>query len=210
MKAPLYSQTGQKTGEIDLAAEVFGIEPNAHVMHLALLRQQANRRTPAAHTLRRGEVAGSTAKLFRQKGTGNARAGSKRAPTRRGGGVAWGPRNDRNWTQDLPKKVRRLALASCLAAKAQAGKVAALENWNLETPKTKEFAALRAKLPESRTVLVIHAGNEMLKKSARNLKDAKALNVSVLNVADLTKFDLILFEQAALTRATENLTPKKA
>ena len=209
MKAPLYTQTGEKKGEVTLPAHLFGITPNEHVVHLALLRQHANARLSTAHTLRRGEVRGSTKKGFRQKGTGNARMGDRRSPTRRGGGVAWGPRNDRNFEQDLPKKVRRLALCSALSAKANDHKICVLEGWNLDKPKTKEFIKLKAALPTNRSVLVVHTGNEILKRSARNLAYTKALNVRVLNIHDLLKYDQILFEHAALEQAEKIFTIEK-
>jgi large subunit ribosomal protein L4 len=203
MKAPLYSQDGKQNGEIELPAELFAAKVNEHLVHLALVRQHANARTPAAHTLRRGEVAGSTAKLFRQKGTGRARVGDRRSSIRRGGGVAWGPRNTANYEKDLPKKARRGALASALSRKASDKKVFVLEAWTQEKAKTKDFEALKAKLPAGRSLLVVHTQNANLAKSARNLKYTKSLAVSVLNIHDLTKYDQILFEKAALTEATK-------
>lgn len=201
MQAPLFDQNGKKTGEIALPASLFAAKVNEHLMHLALVRQHANARVPAAHTLRRGEVAGSTRKLFRQKGTGNARVGDRRSSIRRGGGVAWGPRNDANYTKDLPKKARRLALASALTLKANASKVAVVESFELDTPKTKAYLQLKAALPVNRSVLVIHSGNAVLAKSAGNVEYTKALDVKVLNIHDLTKYDQILFEKAALIEA---------
>lgn len=212
MKAPLYTHDGKKHGEIELPAHLFAAEVKHHLVHLALLRQHANARLSTAHAKRRCEIQGSTRKLYKQKGTGNARSGPIRSPTRRGGGAAWGPRNDTNWEQTLPKKVRRAALASCLTTKANESKVAVLESFNAETPKTKEFLKLKSGLPESRTILVVHNRNEVLAKSSRNLADVKPLVVDVLNVHDLTKYDLILFVKDALDRAAEMFTiePKKA
>jgi len=212
VKAPLYSQDGKKTGEVELPAALFSAEVNEHLIHLALVRQHANARINCAHTLRRGEVKGSTAKLFRQKGTGRARAGDRRSPIRRGGGVAWGPRNDRNFTQQLPLKARRKALAGMLTSKQQAAKIAVLESFELDTPKTKEYLKLKAGLPESRSILVVHNRNDVLARSARNVEYTKALVVNYLNPHDLLKYDLILFEKSALEEAANifKLESKKA
>lgn len=203
MKAPLYTQTGAQKGEIDLPAELFAGKVNQHLVHLALIRQHSNARIAGAHTLRRGEVKGTTAKMYRQKGTGHARMGDRRSPIRRGGGVAWGPRNNRNWEKSMNKKERRGALIACLTDKANDSKIAVLEDWTSEAPKTKDFIKLYDKLPENRSVLVIHARNENLARSARNLKYVKSLVVNVLNVHDLTKYDQILIEKAALEEATK-------
>jgi large subunit ribosomal protein L4 len=213
VKAPLYSQDGKQTGEVDLPKDLFSAtEVSEHLIHLALVRQHANARISSAHTLRRGEVKGTTAKLFRQKGTGRARVGDRRSPIRRGGGVAWGPRNDRNFTQQLPLKARRKALAGMLTNKQAAKKVAVLEKFELDTPKTKEYLKLKAGLPENRSVLVVHNRNDILARSARNVEYTKALVVNYLNPHDLLKYDLILFEKSALEEAANifKLESKKA
>ena len=120
--------------------------------------------------------------------------------------MAWGPRNLRTFTKDMPKAMRRGALISCLAARAGEEHVAVLKEWKSDTPSTKAFAALSSKLPEHRKVLVIHSGNENLAKSSRNMRGVKALHVQVLNVADITSHDLILFENSALETANDILT----
>ena len=202
MKAPIYTQDGKENGTTDLPAALFEAEIKTQLVHQALVRQHANARVAAcAHTLRRGEVRGTTAKAYRQKGTGNARMGAKTSPIRRGGGVAWGPRNDRNFTQMLPKKMKKGALASCLSSKAADGKIAVLESFTLDVPKAKDFLKMKAGLPENRSVLIVHDRNETLAKSSRNIKYVKPLVIDVLNVHDLTKYDLILIEKSALARA---------
>lgn len=201
MKAPLFKQDGTKSGEVTLSTSLFGAGINSSLVHLALVRQHANARISPAHALRRGEVVGSTRKVLRQKGSGSARKGDIKSPIFRGGGVAWGPRNDRNWRKEMPKKQRRLALVSVLSAKAKESKIIALEDWKLESPKTKKFAEFQKKLPTHRSVLVIHNRNESLVKSARNLKFVKPLLVNLLNIHDLTKYDQILFEKSALEEA---------
>lgn len=198
MKAPIYSQDGSKKGEIELPSSLFESKINPALVHAALVRQHANARISPAHTLNRSEVSHSTAKVLRQKGSGKARRGDCGSPIMRGGGVAWGPRNDRNFSRAMPKKARRLALASMLTSKAQDSKIIALESFELKAPKTKEFANLLAKLPASRSTLVVHNRNETLIKSAKNLEFVKPLFVNLLNPHDLTKFDQILFEKSAL------------
>ncbi|MFA5352089.1 MAG: 50S ribosomal protein L4 [Candidatus Gracilibacteria bacterium] len=201
MKAPLYTQAGKQNGDITLPEGLFGAEIKPDLMHLALVRQHANARISPAHVLRRGEVAGSTRKMYRQKGTGNARKGDRRASILRGGGASWGPRNDRNWEKLMPKKQRRAALASALSLKAKDGKILGLESFELPKPKTKEFTVVAKALPTHRSLLVIHNRNEALVKSARNMEHTKTLLVDLLNIHDLTKFDYVLFEQSAIEAA---------
>lgn len=201
MKAPVYTQNGKKTGDIELPAPLFDSKINAGLVHSYLVMQHANARLSSAHTLRRGEVTRSTAKIMRQKGSGRARKGDRGSPILRGGGIAWGPRNTKNYTKQMPKKQRRLALASMLSAKAKDSKILALESFTLDAPKTKEFEKLLKALPEGKSLLVVHNRNDDLVKSSRNLKYVKPLLVNLLNPHDLTKFDQILFEKAALEEA---------
>ncbi len=201
MKAPLYTQDGKQTGEIELPAHLFDSKVNPSLVHLALVRQHANARISSAHTLRRGEVTRSTVKIMRQKGSGKARKGDRGSPILRGGGIAWGPRNTKNYTKEMPKKQRRLALASLLTKKAKSSKIIALDGFILESPKCKEFEKLLSLLPGKKSTLVVHNRNEVLVKSSRNLKFVKPLLVNLLNPHDLTKFDQILFEKSALEEA---------
>ncbi len=138
MEAKIFNQSGNEVGTIQLADYIFGIEPNMPVMHQAMVRQQANARLGTSNTLRRGEVQGSTRKLYKQKGTGRARAGSIRAPNRKGGGVAHGP-HPRSYRQDMPRKMRRLAVRSALSAKFAADEIRFVDGWSFERPHTKDF-----------------------------------------------------------------------
>jgi large subunit ribosomal protein L4 len=201
MKAPIYDQNGKKTGEVELPAHLFNSKVNPSLVHSALVRQHANARISSAHTLRRGEVTRSTRKIMRQKGSGKARKGDSGSPILRGGGAAWGPRNTKNYTKEMPKKQRRLALASMLSKKAKSSKIIALESFALDVPNTKEFEKLLNALPEGKSLLVVHNRNECLARSSRNLKFVKPLLVNLLNPHDLTKFDRILFEKSALEEA---------
>ena len=138
MEAKIFNQSGDEVGIIQLAEYIFGIEPNMPVMHQAMVRQQANARLGTSNTLRRGEVQGSTRKLYKQKGTGRARAGSIRAPNRKGGGVAHGP-HPRSYHKDMPRKMRRLAVRSALSAKFAADEIRFVDGWSFERPRTKDF-----------------------------------------------------------------------
>src|SRR3954466_16106838 len=140
MEAKIFNQSGDEVGIIQLAEYIFGIEPNVPVMHQAMVRQQANARLGTSNTLRRGEVQGSTRKLYKQKGTGRARAGSIRAPHRKGGGVAHGP-HPRSYRQDMPRKMRRLAVRSALSAKFAADEIRFIDSLALEQPRTKDVVA---------------------------------------------------------------------
>lgn len=203
MKAKLFRQDGSEVGLIDLPEEIFATKINLELVHRLLILQHNNKRLPVAHTLRRSEVAGTTKKSFRQKGTGQARKGAKTTPLDRGGGVAWGPRNDRSFKQAMPKKMRRKALFSALSQKAQDAKINVLESFSLESPSTKKFLQLQKKLPENRSLLVVHNENETLRRSSKNLPNVKPLLARFLNIHDLTKFDQILFEKSALEAVSQ-------
>lgn len=203
MKVDLYTQTGEKKGQVELKKEFFEVPYNEDLIHQALVRQHANKRIAIAHTKTRGEVRGGGRKPFRQKGTGSARQGSRSTPNLRGGGVVFGPRNDRNFVVDMPKKQRRKALFSALSVKAKADQIIALESYEGEV-KTKAFADLIKKLPVDRNVLVvIPEKNEVIQKSTSNLANAKTIIVNYLNIADLQKYRKVLFLKDALPKMEE-------
>lgn len=199
MKATLYNQKGEKKGEVTLAKNVFEAKVNESLVHAYLMYQQANERMPIAHTLSKGEVRGGGRKPWRQKGTGRARQGSIRNPHWKGGGVAFGPKKWQNYEKIMPKKMRRGALFSILSEKAKDGKVIALDKFDMEKPKTKDFAAMLAKMPVERNVLVIlNRSEETLQKSAGNHRNAKVILSGYMNPADLLKYDCLLFTETAL------------
>src|SRR5712692_5513033 len=154
MQLPVVTRGGQSDGTIDAEDSVFGIEPNTHVMHQVLLAQLANRRAGSASTKTRGEVRGSTVKLFRQKGLGRARQGSVRAPHRRHGGIVFGPR-PRKYTQRIAKMVRRLAIRSALSAAAREGTLVVVRDLSIEVPKTKALRDILDTLKLNRSTLVV-------------------------------------------------------
>ena len=199
MKAPLYNQTGDKTGDVTLSKDIFEIEGAEGLVHSYLIYQQANARRPIAHVLNKGDVRGGGKKPFAQKGTGRARQGSTRNPHMKGGGVAFGPKKWQNFEKMMNKGMRRKALFQILSSKAKDGKILALDKFEMDAPKTKAFTQLIAKLPVERDVLVVRNREEKaLYMSSRNFYRGKTILGSYLNPADLLKYDVVLFTSAAL------------
>ena len=204
MKIDLYQQSGEKKGTVDVSDKIFAAPVNEELMRMALIRQQANARQANAHTKTRAEVRGGGRKPWRQKGTGRARFGSTRNPIWRGGGIVFGPRNVRNYEKQLPKKIRRAALFSCLSQKATENAVFALDKFEVKTPRTKDFLAMFKKLPVERSLLVVMLEKDMnLEKSANNLPNVKIILVDYLNPHDLLKYEKVMFLEPALKKAEE-------
>ncbi len=198
MEATLYNQSGQSIGTIQLEDYIFGVEPNMPVMHQAMVRQQANARLGTQNTRGRGEVVGSTRKLYRQKGTGRARQGSVRAPHRKGGGVAHGP-HPRKYTKAMPRKMRRLAVRSALSAKYAANQMHFVDTLAFERPRTKDMLELLKQFNfEGSILIVLDAKNEFLQRSANNLASVKTLLAAYVNVIDLLKYDHVIMLQPAV------------
>ncbi|MDQ7030238.1 MAG: 50S ribosomal protein L4 [Ardenticatenia bacterium] len=200
MKVAVYNMQGEQVDEVELAPNIFEVEPNIPVMHQALVRQLANKRQGTHSTKTRAEVARTGRKVWRQKGTGRARQGSRRAPHWVGGGVAFGPK-PRDYTQQMPRKMRRLAIRSALAAKAQGKRIVIVDRLELERPQTREMAALLERLGlagHSVVVLTGVNGDEHVKRSARNLPDVRTLHWRYLNVRDLLGHDYLLMPLEAL------------
>ncbi len=204
MKVDLYKQNGEKSGTLDLPKEMFDAPFNADLIHQALIRQLSNKRVAIAHTKTRGEVSGGGKKPFRQKGTGNARQGTIRAPHMRGGGIVFGPRNNRNFEKDMPRKQRRKALISALSAKARSNEIIALEGYEVEVPKTKDFGALLKKLPIEKDVLVvIPASSKTVQLSVKNIPHAKVILANYLNIQDLQRYQKVLLFKDAIEKIKE-------
>jgi large subunit ribosomal protein L4 len=204
MQATLYNQTGAQIGTIDLDEYIFGIEPNVSVMHQMMVMQQANARQGTHSTRTRGEVRGSTRKLYRQKGTGRARQGAIRAPHHSGGGVVFGPK-PRDYTKHMPRKMRRLAVRSALSAKQAAGEIRFVDALALETIRTKAMVELLNgfDLSKNKTLIVLPEKDETIARSANNLPNVKTLNAMYLNVIDLLKYDYVLMPQGAVEKINE-------
>lgn len=198
MEATLYSQSGAQVGTIQLSEYIYGIEPNVPVMHQYVVMQAANARLGTHNTRGRGEVTGSTKKLYRQKGTGRARQGSIRAPHRKGGGVAHGP-HPRKYTKAMPRKMRRLAVRSALSAKMAANEIRFVDALSFEKPRTKDMLAALSSLQLSgKTLLVLDRKDENVQRSANNLPGVKTLLATYLNVRDLLMYDNIVMSRAAV------------
>ncbi len=203
MQVPVYSLAGEVIEHIEISDQVFAVPFNQAVVHQAMVRQQANARQGTASTKTRGEVAGSTRKLFRQKGTGQARAGSIRSPLRRGGGIVFGPK-PRSYRQAIPKKMRQLALRCVLSAKVRDEELIVLEQLKLDKPRTKEMAQILAALGvDSSALIVTSEPEENVVKSARNLPGVKTMPASLLNVVDILSYKMLLMTVAAVRRAEE-------
>jgi large subunit ribosomal protein L4 len=204
MKITMYTQTGEKKGDVEVNDKIFAVKPNEQLIHQALVRQMANGRQASAHVKTRGEVTGSTRKIYRQKGTGGARHGSRYSNIFRGGGRVFGPRNVKNYEKAMPRKQRRLALFSALSILASEKKIAALDAFKAEAPKTKVAATMMEKLPVESALLVSGETNEALEKSVSNLPNAKVVTVNFLNVADILKYDTVIFLEDALKKIDEH------
>lgn len=203
MQIQVYNLKGEVVSQIEIGDDVFDVPFNEAVVHQALVRQLANRRQGTADTKTRGEVRGSTRKLFAQKHTGRARRGDKRSPLLRGGGVAFGP-HPRSYRQAMPKKMRRLALRCVLSAKVSDGEVKVVDRLELDEPKTKGALDILLSLGVGTSALIATAGTEAnVVKSARNLLGVKTTPAPLLNVADLLSYRTLIVTVAAVRRMEE-------
>lgn len=198
MKVPVLNMAGEEVSSVDLPAAIFETKINRGLMHQALVRQMANARLGTHNTKGRSEVNRTTAKAYRQKGTGRARHGSRRAPIFVGGGVAHGPK-PRKYTKRMPRKMRRAALRSALSVKASNGDIVVLDEISIETPKTKEMAASMERLVQDHSALLLLADrNESVERSTNNLSHVKLLRASYLNIRDLLGYEKIVLPLSAL------------
>jgi len=206
----VYNNAGQEIDKIEIDEAVFGVKPNEALVHQALVRQLANSRQGTADTKTRREVSGSSRKLYKQKHTGMARAGNKRSPLRRGGGVIFGP-HPRSYRQAMPKKMRRLAIRSILSAKVAGEELKVIDSFGLEEPKTKLMAqVLQALGIESSALLVTADLDTTVVKSARNIAMVKTLPANMLNVGDLMSCDTLLMTVDAVRRVESMLSEGRA
>ncbi len=192
MQVNVYSMAGEIIDKIEISDGVFGITPNMPLLHQAVVRQLANRRIGTASTKTRGAVAGGGAKPFKQKGTGRARQGSRRAPHFKGGGVAFGP-HPRDYHLDMPRKMRRQAIRSALSAKAAEQQLVVIDRLELAVPRTKEMVGVLEALPVNRKVLIILPSSDgNVVKSARNIPGVKTLLADSVNVVDVLNHDYLV------------------
>ncbi|WP_053217616.1 50S ribosomal protein L4 [Virgibacillus senegalensis] len=204
-KVALYNQGGSQVGDLELNDAVFGIEPNTHVLHEAVVMQRASLRQGTHDVKNRSEVSGGGRKPWRQKGTGRARQGSIRSPQWVGGGTVFGP-TPRSYSYKLPKKVRRLALKSALSSKVNEESLVVLESLAFDAPKTKEVVNVLAALNVDGKALIVTADqDEVVARSANNLPNVKVLTVSEVNVLDLLTHDKLILTKDAAEKAGEVL-----
>jgi len=204
MQLPVYNLAGEEIRKIKVSDAVFGAPFNEAVVHQVMVGLQANARQGTAATKTKGMIRGSTRKLFRQKGTGNARAGSKKSPLRKGGGVTFGP-HPRDYRQQIPRKMRRLAIRCVLSAKAGDGELKVLEKFDFTEPKTKQMiAALAALKIDSSALIVTHESEKNVIKSARNIPAVKTAPAAVINIIDMLSHKNLLMTEAAV-RVAEKL-----
>lgn len=198
MKADVTTLDAKKAGTVDLSDEVFGLEPRADLLHRMVRYQLAKRRSGTVSVKDRSEINATTAKMYRQKGTGRARHGSKKAPLFRGGGKAFGPK-PRSHAIELPKKVRALALKHALSSKVKTDMLVVLDNCELKEGKTKELKSRFAKLG-FQSVLIIDgaAVQDEFARAARNIPRVDVLPVQGINVYDILRHDKLVLTKAAV------------
>lgn len=199
IKYQVYNQQGEVVGEKNLNEKVFGLKPNADLLHQATVAQMANGRKVIAHTKDRSEVAGGGKKPWRQKGTGRARVGSSRSPIWRGGGITFGPTNNRNFSKEINKKMKQQALLMALSDKVESKQLVIIDKWNLADAKTKAFNQILSGLEKKafgdkvkRSWLIVNKGDENLTQSARNLAYTKTINLDNINLVDILNFKNLL------------------
>lgn len=203
VRVDVYNVKGDIVGHMDIRKDVFGIPFNEAVVHQAMVRQSANRRLGTADTKKRGEVTGSGRKLFAQKHTGRARRGDKRSPMLKGGGVAFGP-HPRSYRQDMPKKMRQLALKCTLSAKLADGELRIIDSLETNNRKTKEMIDTLVALGIGASVIIAtKKANENLKLSTRNIEGVKIIPARLLNVGDLLSHRALLMTQDAVREAED-------
>ena len=198
-----FDMTGKQTGTMELSDAIFGIAPNATVLHSAVVNYLANQRQGTQSTLTRSEVSGCGRKPWRQKGTGHARQGSTRAPQWTHGGIALGPK-PRSYTYVLPKKVRRLALKSAFSSKVQNGEMLVLDELTLESIRTKTVVEmLKALEAKKKVLIVLPEKDEKAVLSARNIPGVKTALVNTLNVYDILNCDTFIVVKDAVAKIEE-------
>jgi large subunit ribosomal protein L4 len=204
----LYTWEGKEVGTLPVTDNLFAIEPKTAVIHQAILAQEANSRVALAHTKDRSEVRGGGKKPWKQKGTGRARHGSSRSPIWVGGGVAHGPRNDRNFSVKLNKKTRRTALAMVLTDKLHDNAFVAVQDFNIPDAKTKFAAQMRKALPgaSKSTLVILTTADSVMQRALKNLPKTQSIYAHSLNVRDLAKYNNVIASQAAIDVMTDTFS----
>jgi large subunit ribosomal protein L4 len=204
LQVPYFDAAGEQQGEVALPKTIFAERPNVAVMHQAYVRQMANARQGNASTKTRATVSGGGAKPYRQKGTGRARHGSIREPSMKGGGKVFGPK-PRDYTQRMPKQMRRLALRSALSQKAIDGQVRVIETFGFEEPKTGAAANLLETIGfDNTTLVVLPAPNLVVSRSFENLATSKIVLARNMNIRDLFTYTYLLLAKDSIELLVEN------
>jgi large subunit ribosomal protein L4 len=202
-KVQAFDMQGRDAGTVDLPEAVFGMTPHTAVMHEVLLAQLAAKRPGTHSTKTRGEVRGSTRKIYRQKGTGRARHGSRKAPLFKGGGIIFGPK-PRAYATDTPRKVRRLAMRSALSAKAKDGRVVVVEPLELTAPRAQAVADLLDRLPVAgKTLLVTASADALLVRSAANVRGITVRVAASISLRDVLGADYLVLTRPAVAAVAE-------
>jgi large subunit ribosomal protein L4 len=192
VQVPVYSLNGEVVDQIELSQDIFALPFNEAIVHQAMTRQLANRRQGTASTKTRGEVSGSTRKLYSQKHTGRARRGDVKSPLLRGGGVVFGPK-PRTYRQSMPKKMRKLALKCLLSAKVREGNIKLIQELDFKGPKTKDMLNVLSSLGiDSSTLILTAQSAPNVVKSAANLPEIKVLPSALINVLDLLSYEMLV------------------
>ena len=208
MKVAVLDITGKDTGrKVELSKDVFGIEPNDHAIYLDVKQYLANQRQGTHKSKERAEIAGSTRKIKKQKGTGTARAGSIKSGVFRGGGRMFGPR-PRNYAFKLNKQLKRLARKSAFSIKAKENSIVVLEDFNFDTPKTKNFAAVlnALDLQNKKSLFVLGASNKNVYLSSRNLQGSDVVINSELSTYKIMKAKQVVLLESSLEEIVTNLS----
>lgn len=198
----VYNMEGKAVGSMDLNDDIFGIEINEHLVHLAVVQQLANKRQGTQSAKTRAEVSGGGRKPWRQKGTGHARQGSTRSPQWKGGGVVFAPK-PREYSFKLNKKEKRIALKSALTSRVAAQKIFVLDELKLDEVKTKKMAAVLDSLKVNKALVVIGEKNDNVLLSARNIPSVRTALPNTINVYDILKYDTLVLTKDAVAKIEE-------
>ena len=208
MKVAVLDITGKDTGrKVELSNEVFGVEPNNHAIYLDVKQYLANQRQGTHKAKERAEIAGSTRKIKKQKGTGTARAGSIKSPVFRGGGRVFGPR-PRSYSFKLNKNLKRLARKSALSIQTKDSNLVVVEDFNFETPKTKEFVKVINALGADvkKTLFVLGEENKNVYLSSRNIKNSKVVNATGVNTYNVLNANKVIIAESTIEGIESNLS----
>jgi len=200
----VYNLQKEKVSEVELKGDVFSVPIKKHVLHQVVVAQLAGRRSGTAAVKNRAAVKSSSAKLWRQKGTGRARVGTASSPTRKGGGVAFGP-SLRKYDHKVPKKVKKAALRMALSDKVQCEQLFVIDDFALPEIKTQPFVEVMDQFDIRKALIVTNAKSENLEKSSRNVPKVKVMRYEGLNVYDILKYDTLFLERMAVDKIQEAL-----